>query len=323
MNYSQLGTGSASLPNLLQPYVEALEGASGITADHARICILYALVTHIDSLLYGLKFIPILAFIGKTATGKSELLKQMHYLVKDPKEATDATHATMRNEMENCRTYLIDEADKADEKLLLARSNKSKVSHMATPTQGWKPQEQIVSGATVLARRNPFNDSAVRNRSIVIHTNTNPGQYQVKPMSGIDNIARMIQPYQLQLSGRVLDVWQPLLQIAMAISDPKWIIPIMDAVQKDNKSLRSGQEYEPELVILQALDKLTWNNANEVRLNNDVDLAEITREANEIGDVKLKKKQVEEILVSKGFNVTYTHGNKMVRSDTKLLNSLL
>lgn len=207
MSYSQLGKGSASLSSLLQPYVEALTGASGITENQARICVLYALVTHIDSLLYGLKFIPTLAFIGKTATGKSELLKQMYYLVRDPKKATDATYATMRNEMENCRTYLLDEADKASEKLLLARSNKEKVSHMVTPAQGWKPQEQNVSGATVLARRNPFTDSAVRNRSIVIHTNTKPGQYQVKPISGIDNIAKMIQPYQLQLSGRVLDVW--------------------------------------------------------------------------------------------------------------------
>ncbi len=300
MSYSQLGTGRASLTSRLQPYVEALEGASGITEDQARICVLYALVTHDDSLLYGAKFIPTLAFIGKTATGKSELLKQMYYLVKDPKEATDATYATMRGEMENCRTYLIDEADKASEKLLLARSNKAKISHMTTPTQGWKPQAQNVSGATILARRNPFTDSAVRNRSIVFHTNTNPGQYQVKPMSGIDDIATKIQPYQLQLSGRVLDVWQPLLQIATVIDDPKWVIPIMDAVQKDYKILKSGQEYETELVILQALDKSTWDGDNEARRNNDVDLAVVTREANDIGDVKLKKKQVEEILVSKG-----------------------
>lgn len=323
MTYAQSGTGGTSLSNLLQPYLDALEGASGITEDQSRICVLYALVTHIDNLLNDLKFMPILAVIGKTATGKSELLKQIYYLVKDPKKATNTTEATMRGEMEHCRTYIIDEADKASERLLLARSNKEEVSHMVTPAQGWKPQVQDVSGATILARRNPFADSAVRNRSIVIHTNDNPGQYQVKPISGIENITKMIQPYQLQLSGRVLDVWQPLLQIATAIGDPKWIIPIMDAVQKDNKIFRSGQEYEPEQVILQALDKLTWDSANRTRLNKDVDLTEITREANDMGDVKLKKKQVEEILVSKGFNVTYTHGNKMVRSDTKLLDSLL
>jgi hypothetical protein len=121
----------------------------------------------------------------------------------------------------------------------------------------------------------------------------------------------------------VMDVWQPLLQIATTIADPKWITPIIDAIQKDNVILKSGQEYEPEQVILQALDKLTWDSTNGMRLNKDADLAEMTREANELGDVKLKKKQVEEILVSKGFNVTYTHGNKMVRSDTKLLDSLL
>ena len=114
--------------------------------------------------------------------------------------------------------------------------------------------------------------------------------------------------------------------IGKTLKESKRRHQVLIATKVDHGQRRPGltlEEYEPELVILQALDKLTWDGDKGTRLNNDVDLAEITREGNDIGDVKLKKKQVEEILVSKGFNVTYTHGIKMVRSDTKLLDSLL
>ena len=50
MAYSQPGISGPTLSSLLQPYVEALTGASGITEDQARICVLYALFTHMDKL---------------------------------------------------------------------------------------------------------------------------------------------------------------------------------------------------------------------------------------------------------------------------------
>ncbi len=121
---------------LLEPYIEVLTGASGITEEQARICVLYALCTHRDDL----DSMPILPIMGMTGTGKSWLLDQMQLLVKDPKIATATTYATMRDEMVGCRTYIIDEADKVSERLLLARSDKnlSSLSHNVGTGHGWE-----------------------------------------------------------------------------------------------------------------------------------------------------------------------------------------
>ncbi|GAI63877.1 unnamed protein product [marine sediment metagenome] len=59
------------------------------------------------------------------------------------------------------------------------------------------------------------------------------------------------------------------------------------------------------------------------RLDIDVELPEITKTANEIGDVRLTHRQVEELLITMGFRVTFTHGTKLVRSNVELLESLV
>jgi hypothetical protein len=71
------------------------------------------------------------------------------------------------------------------------------------------------------------------------------------------------------------------------------------------------------------LDGLTWDDTNKKRKAEDIALPMLTEKANEIADVKLIKKQVEEILLSKGFKVTNTHGNKYVRSNSELIDSLV
>jgi len=321
VNDNENSTNVHNLSNKLWPYVEALLGASGITEDQARICVLYTLVTHREDLGFN----PILAIIGNTGTGKSDLLSEIEYLVREPKIASATSYATMRDEMDNCPTYIIDEADKVDEELLIARSQKTKakLTHKVGTGQGWEDRESDVFGATILARRTPFRDAATRNRAIVIHTRDKPGHYQSKPISGLERIAKMIQPHPLQLSRRDLDVWQPLLEMAMGLEDSKWTTAVTNAMQTESLIFRVGQDYEPENAVIKALDNLTWSKEAKQRSDKPVELAIVTSKANEIGDVKLIKKQVEEILIAKGFKVSYTHGDKMVRPDTQLLESLL
>ena len=105
---------------LLEPYLEALLGASGITIDQARICLLYALCTH----RRDLEKKPILAIRGMTGTGKSALLNQLELFVRDPKRASGGTFATVRDEMDKCPTYLVDEGDRISEQLLLCRTDR-------------------------------------------------------------------------------------------------------------------------------------------------------------------------------------------------------
>jgi hypothetical protein len=172
---------------LLEPYIEALTGASGITEDQARICLIYALCTYRD----GLEKKPILAIRGMTGTGKSALLSQMELFVKNPVRARASTYATTREEMFGCHTYLVDEGDKISEHLLLCRTDEtiSEITIMAPARgQGWKPKTGDVFGYTVIARRSPFGDAAVRNRAIVINTKYVEKEYQETPFLELDKI---------------------------------------------------------------------------------------------------------------------------------------
>lgn len=308
---------------LLEPYVEALLKASGIDEDQARICVLYALRTHKQDL----ERMPILAIRGMTGTGKSTLLKQMELFVYRQKWASGSTYATVRDEMNNCPTYLIDEGDQISEQLLLCRTSRdiSEITYKA-PVRGygWQDKTVDVFGATILARRNPFNDAAVRNRAIVINTKLKPGTYEESLFGDLDEIAHVFNVEKISLgAGRVRDTWTPLIEIAEAIDDPSYLEAIERTIAAETSIFRSGQEYEPELVVLHALDALTWDKEKGERIQNDVELSEVTNKANDLGDVQLIKRQVEELLITNGFKVTYTHGIKYVRANTELLGSLL
>lgn len=306
----------------LQPFVQALLGASGITEEQAKICLLYALCTYRTDL----EKMPILAIMGTTGTGKSALLNQMVLLVNDPTLATGNTYATNRDEMNKCRTYLYDEADRASESLLLHRTDRniSTITYKKGTGHGWEMTPIDIFGATILARRNPFRDSAVRNRAIVIRTQNKPADYKIDSVSDLNGIASAmkIQPIPLG-SGRVRDTWTPLLETARTIDDMSYEQAIESAIESEQTVLRSGQEYEASEVVLYALDKLTWNSDDNKRLDTDIDLSKLTSEANDIGEVALLKRQVEELLISMGFKVTFTHGTKYVRSNTELLENLL
>ncbi|MFC2005892.1 hypothetical protein ACFLVG_02910 [Chloroflexota bacterium] len=309
----------------LEPFVKALLGASGITEEQAKICLLYALCTYRTTILEKL---PMLAIIGMTGTSKSAVLEQMLPLVNAPHLSKGATYATVRNEMAQAYecTYLNDEADKVSEDLLLKRTDKniSQITYNKGMGHGWSPQTVDIFGGTVLARRNPFRDSAVRNRAIVIRTKKKPGGYKVEPICGLEEIFQEMKPERLSLgSGRVEDTWLPLLEIARAIDDSSYEEAVEHAMEAEQNIFKSGQEYEATEVVLYALDKLTWDTDKSERIVKDIELSELTSAANDIGDVELIKKMAEELLISMGFRVTFTHGTKFVRSDVGLLESLL
>ena len=72
-----------SMPRIIEPYVSALIGASGISRHQAKTCFYYAVATHL--LPEQLELMPILAIIGALGTGKSKLMAQLVKMVKQPK----------------------------------------------------------------------------------------------------------------------------------------------------------------------------------------------------------------------------------------------
>ncbi|WP_152993995.1 hypothetical protein [Dehalococcoides mccartyi] len=310
--------------NLIEPVLTSLKDsllhASGITEDQARICLLYALCTYRTDL----NTVPILAVIGTTGTGKSRLLDQLSYLVRNPRIATATSYASMRDEMENCQTYIVHEADQISETLLQRRTDRreANISHQIQREQGqWTPFSQNIFGSTILARRTPFRDAAVRNRAIVINTRINVGNYNCQAVQDLESVFTRLSIQSCTSMDRVTDTWRPLSEIANAIEDPEWAASINRAITAERTIFRSGQDYDPQTVTIHALDRLTWLNNH--RNNDDVDLPILTEEIRTSGGVRLTNQQVEGMCITLGFNVTYTHGIKRVRSDITLLESLL
>jgi hypothetical protein len=309
---------------ILEPFISAMTGASGINEEQVKICVLYALCTYREDL----SKIPILAVIGGTATGKSSVLDQLQTMVREPKLSKGTTIPTMRDEMDDCRTYIVHEADKISERLIQCRSEKelSSLTYKVDSGHGWTNNTVNIFGATILARRTPFRDSAVRNRSIVIHTapkKTHP-DYSLSDVGSLSEVVRQLNIEKISLgSGRVKDTWTPLIEVAKSFDDASLEASIIHAIEAEQTIFKSGQQYEADDVVLQALDSLTWNKAEGVRIGEDLELPKVTEGANNIGDVKLSNKLVEEILLNKGFKVTYTHGTKCVRSNPVHLEELL
>ena len=200
----------------------------------------------------------------------------------------------------------------------------SRVTHNVGTGHGWEPRTSDIFGATIVARRNPFRDSAARNRAIVIRTRRNPSEYTVTQTGDLSGIFSQLKIEKVAIGfGRVRDTWAPLVEVANALHDPIWAEAIERFIGTEETVFRAGGQYESESAVIQALDKLTWNADDATRLDDDVTLADVTKEACEIGEVNLTKKMVEEVLVERGFAVTNTHGVKFVRSNPTLLEKLL
>lgn len=86
-------------------YVPAIMGASGITKEQAKTCLYYAIATYL--LPDKSNLIPLLVIMGPQGTGKSDLLRQIGRLVKEPKDVSVQTKAALRDKLHNTVTALI------------------------------------------------------------------------------------------------------------------------------------------------------------------------------------------------------------------------
>lgn len=311
----------------LEPYVEAMLGATGINKWQAQTCVLYALLTwHLNELEY----MPALVWFGATGTGKSDGIQQMLYMVKDPKEITGKTYATLRDELHQCSTALLDEGDKISEAILRNRTDKrqSTITHKRQHPSGFSDEQAKVFGATIIARRDPIGAADLRNRAIIIRTEddglpANERHYTMSPIKSLEEIAKMTHIKSAdaeEASGRVMDTWKPLLSLGASIGLEEWVNGTKEEIEREVKSFRSNQGYEPRLAIVAALDNLTWDDDNQRRsaLAN-IRLSEVSKFIAEEFAVRLKPCQVEEVVTGIGLETGRTHGIKTVKPNMPLL----
>jgi len=246
--------------------------------DYKRKLVTYwALATHA---LPHLQTFPGLSLQGQFGCGKSECLNVISLLSAKPMRITlnSFTLPAVRDAFINTYegTVLIEEADttwktehdKAFENLLNNRNNRSAAieEHNHQVSKTWKRQRSRYFGATVLHRRQPFDDSALESRTIVVKfkpvrertykpfNSTDP--LTTETVKAIAQISKLHLPYFesiANIAGRVMDTYRPCLMLAQYIDDQAFITGSYDILHSQTERMVIDQGTEFSHVVFSAL----------------------------------------------------------------------
>jgi len=311
--------------------IPAIMGASGMSKEQAKTCLYYVIATYF--LPDEIELMPILAIIGPQGTGKTELLKQLAKMANSPKWVGGRTYPALRDKLGKTITALLDDADNIDEEILINRYSKvdSVIEHNVQVPFGWVTEKTDVFGATIITKRQPFKDSAITSRSIIIKTQYKPGDYKVKRFRNVHEVlSEKAEAIDLEKMGkptsqRVKNNWMPLQAIANYFKDEEWLEYSNKEIQGSTRVLRAGQTYEPEqallLVLKEKMKEAMFSTGGMLR--DDVLLSEIKNDLRIQFDVYLKNIQIQELLRGFGFKVVSHAGYPKVKFNKELLNKLI
>ncbi len=286
----------------------------------AKTAVYYAVATHLN-----VDPMPTLVILGKAGTGKSKLMEQLAKLVNQPRWISAKSTAALRTELSraNAFTALIEEGDKVDEDLIANRYSRE-TAQIAVRIQveiGWRNTTADISGATILHRRTPLSDLALRSRSIIIRTEYHPGNYEVQEVGNkeVKEVAGLVGEIPMT-SHRVEDTWRPLIAVAETVGDEEWLAYAKEQIERDKQSLVAGQSYEPEKALVFVLRALMVPSQDLVVA---VPISKIKERLRYDYDLYLKAYQIEEMCGSLGFKVTHPSGYPTVQPNLDLLKDLI
>lgn len=303
-------------------YLQIILGSSGISEEQARTCLYYVLTTYL--LPDKLSIMPILLISGPLGTGKSALRDQLGRMSNGTRLIGGETVATLREELHDTITALIDEGDKVDELLLIKRYSKesSKLTYKTALDRGWLTARANIFGATIICRRLPFENQATKSRAITIKTRYRIGDYEVQSLNEeskqrLKEIAKMTI-LRLKVSQRIRDNWLPLQTLASTLGDHAWLKYSEQEIQRDTTSLIAAQSYEPEEALLIAL-----NVKAKKTIETNIPLSELKIILKSEFDYNFKNYQIRQLLQDMGFKVVTSDNYPAVKTDNELLNKLL
>jgi energy-coupling factor transporter ATP-binding protein EcfA2 len=288
--------------------------------NQAKTAAYYAVATYLN-----LEIMPVLIIIGKAGTGKSSLMHQMARLVSKPQWINVKTIAALRTELSRADSFtaLIEEGDRVDEDLITNRYSKAtgQIAVRIEAERGWQNTNINIFGATIIHRRIPLSDLALRSRSIIIATEYRPGVYEIQEKSNeeVQQAAKLVGDIP-KTSNRVDDTWAPLIAVATALGDQEWLAYAKEQIELNKKSLVAGHSYEPEKALVFTLRAL-MGEPDGMPVN--VLISEIKRQLKYNFDLYLTSYQIEEMCVSLGFKVTHPSGYPTVQSNSELLGNLI
>jgi len=243
----------------IEVFVEALLKANaGISELQARTMVYYAVATYYDDI----DPFPILLVNNDFGCGKSDLIDTLFPMCKGSERIKGTTDASIRDELESCRTAFIDENENLPEHWLTRRFKKSnaKVNIKHQTAKGFMNIELNLFGATVVAKRKSFRDGALNSRCLTIQPKlikdesqlTGCGVTDVGSLQGVvDTIGETTQ---ILNSGRTAQVWRPLQGIAKAFDDEEWLEWAKEEFGVDMQVIEIARMYEPREAVLMAVD---------------------------------------------------------------------
>jgi hypothetical protein len=324
---------------------KTLSDCTGLDDYKRKLVTYWALATHA---LPNLETFPILSLQGQFGCGKSECLNVISLLSAKSIRITlnSFTLPAVRDAFINAHegTVLIEEADttwktehdKAFENLLNNRGNRSASieEHNHQVGKHWERQRSKYFGATVLHRRQPFDDSALESRTIIVkfkavHTRTYKPYNSTDPLiietnKAIGQIEKLQLPYfesVANVAGRVMDTYRPCLMLAQYLDDQAFIIGSLDILHTQTENMCMDQGTEFTHVVYSALvscmtdpnDSTHTISYCNVRLSALVDA--IYKESRDSYPARKVGRQLRLM----GFTVKVSHGQAVVELNRKSL----
>jgi len=290
---------------------DALISVSGLIREQAKTCVYYAVMTHLLDTYPDYYLIPILCFQGNSGTGKSRAIKLMEKLVNEPAmlDGKGKTFSAIAPDLDGVTTALIEEADfrqpRVETQLIQLRTERRHRSQVVNMAGTGTPFPITNFGATIVEKRVPFSDAAVRNRTITVKTVRREGDYQDVSEVDIDSaglrqVAEFVRENirRVPVSDRVMECWRPLIEIAGVLGDFDWVIYLDEEYKKARKMLAVGDQYESEDVLIKAVIAAGG-------LSEDVRLKDVRESLEHSFNLKWSTQRIHATLVSLGIDTNF------------------
>jgi hypothetical protein len=321
----------------LEPYIKAMMRASGINEFQAKTMIYYGLgCYHIDDF----DEYPLLTLFGETGTGKTRGIMELEQMLPEWNLIeSGATYSDLAKGLDKQRVVVIEEEDKLKpiercEGLLQDRTQKIKRETLVHIPPHMIVMEIDNWGATILHKRDSFNDLATRNRSIIVKTERKQGFWEVTNVdkSTFEEIAKTIEPdssfvfeeilLEKKVSSRTLDIWRPIIKVAEACGDRDYLEECKEMLKRE--LLKVIADDEPLTVAKQALisayylkDKIQDDEDRKPDYTKNIKLSEVVNACEDKVLVKMSSQKMRANLRELGYQILFYAGNNWVEDNAE------
>lgn len=221
-----------------------------------------------------------LVLYGSTGIGKSSLLEGLFEFCLRPVQIniSGETPATLResfNEANN-GTALVEESEDAAMSAEIEAYLRNRYARATGKARirvplgrGWQDAEYFTFGATIIHRRDHFNDPAIENRAIYLNIPLNtqrgkksycavPTDLTAEVVQVLSDTAKIRLPDAFsdlpeEIPGRVADNYEPILGLAKLLDDRPFIAELNNELRIATAAFRDGQTYSPKALVFKAL----------------------------------------------------------------------